>query len=93
MVPAGNAANTGAFGTMGRNLFRDAGFRNWDLSVFKNFTFKERYGAQFRFEAFNFPNHGNFSFPDNLLSSATFGRVTSTRTSMRSLQFGLKYLF
>ena len=25
------------FGTMGRNIFRDTGFRNWDLSVFKSF--------------------------------------------------------
>jgi hypothetical protein len=48
---------------------------------------------QFRFEAFNLPKHANFGLPDNNLSSATFGKVTSTRTSMRSLQFGLKYLF
>ena len=47
----------GAFGNMGRNIFRDAGFRNLDLSVFKNFKFKERYGAQFRVEVFNVFNH------------------------------------
>ena len=35
----------GTFGTMGRNIFRDAGFKNVDFSVFKNFTFKERFGA------------------------------------------------
>lgn len=42
---------------MGRNIFRDSGLVNVDLSVFKNFKFKERYGAQFRFEAFNIMNH------------------------------------
>jgi hypothetical protein len=42
---------------MGRNIFRDSGLRTVDLSIFKNFKFKERYGAQFRFEAFNIANH------------------------------------
>ena len=47
----------GTFGTMGRNIFRDSGFKNVDFSVFKNFTFKERYNAQFRVEFFNMFNH------------------------------------
>jgi hypothetical protein len=47
----------GTFGTMGRNIFRDSGFRNLDLSVFKNFTFKERFTAQLRLEVFNIFNH------------------------------------
>jgi outer membrane receptor protein involved in Fe transport len=47
----------GAFGNMPRNIFRDSGFRDWDLSIFKNFTFKERYGVQFRWELFNVLNH------------------------------------
>jgi hypothetical protein len=48
---------------MGRNIFRDSAFRNWDLSVFKNFTWKERYGAQFRVEFFNVLNHPNIANP------------------------------
>jgi hypothetical protein len=48
---------TGTFGTMGRNIFRDSGFKNLDLSVFKSFTFKERFSAQFRLEVFNVLNH------------------------------------
>jgi hypothetical protein len=47
----------GTFGNMGRNIFRDAGFKNVDFSVFKIFTFKERYSAQFRVEFFNLFNH------------------------------------
>jgi hypothetical protein len=47
----------GTFGTMGRNLFRDTGFKNLDFSIFKTFTFKERYSAQFRVEFFNLFNH------------------------------------
>jgi hypothetical protein len=79
MVPP--KANT--FGTMGRNIFRDNGFRNWDLSVFKNFTFKERFGAQFRFEVFDVLNRATISNPnganngshngDDPSSSSAFG--------------------
>ncbi|HMK21009.1 MAG TPA: hypothetical protein VK466_01665, partial [Terriglobales bacterium] len=53
----------GTFGTMGRNLFRDTGFRNWDLSVAKNWKFTETFGAQFRAEFFNVLNHPNFANP------------------------------
>jgi hypothetical protein len=58
---SGNSVMTppvaGTFGTMGRNIFRDSGYKNLDLSVFKSFTFKERYTAQFRAEIFNILNH------------------------------------
>jgi Carboxypeptidase regulatory-like domain/TonB dependent receptor len=47
----------GTFGNMGRNIFRDAGFQNVDFSIFKIFTFKERFSAQFRVEFFNLLNH------------------------------------
>ena len=43
----------GTYGTMGRNIFRDQGFKNVDFSVFKEFKIKERYGAEFRVELFN----------------------------------------
>ena len=53
MVPP----KAGTFGTMGRNIFRDSGFKNVDFSVFKSFTVKERFNAQFRVEFFNIFNH------------------------------------
>ncbi|HZR56333.1 MAG TPA: TonB-dependent receptor [Terriglobales bacterium] len=53
----------GTFGTMHRNMFRDAGFRNWDLSVSKNWKFGERFTTQFRGEFFNVLNHPNFANP------------------------------
>jgi hypothetical protein len=53
----------GTYGTAGRNLFRDSGFRSWDLSVVKGWTFKERLTAQFRAEFFNILNHPNFANP------------------------------
>jgi hypothetical protein len=53
----------GTFGTMGRNLFRDSGFRTWDFSVLKNFQIKERFTFQFRAEIFNLLNHPLFANP------------------------------
>src|SRR6266436_3773079 len=53
----------GQFGNMGRNTFPDSGFRNFDLSLAKNWHFGERYRAQFRAEFFNILNHPNFANP------------------------------
>ena len=53
----------GTFGTMGRNIFRDTGFKNVDFSVAKNWKLGERLGAQFRVEFFNIFNHPNLANP------------------------------
>jgi hypothetical protein len=60
MTPPASAT----FGTMGRNVFRDTGFHNVDLSVSKSFKFGERFKAQFRVETFNVFNHPNFANPN-----------------------------
>jgi hypothetical protein len=53
----------GTFGNMGRNIFRDFGFRNVDFSTLKNFRLGERLNIQFRAEFFNLFNHPNFANP------------------------------
>jgi hypothetical protein len=78
----------GHFGNMGRNIFRDRGFKNVDFSVFKTFTFKERYSAQFRLEVFNMFNHPIVANPngasnggnsgDDISSGSGFGCGCST---------------
>ena len=65
----------GTFGNMGRNLFRDSGFRNVDFSIFKNFTFKERFGAQFRFETFNLFNRPTPANPYGASSAVNTGNT------------------
>jgi hypothetical protein len=44
-------------------MFRDTGFRDWDLSVTKSFKFSERFSGQFRAEFFNVLNHPSFANP------------------------------
>ncbi|PYU93954.1 MAG: hypothetical protein DMG08_08820 [Acidobacteria bacterium] len=84
----------GAFGNVGRNTLISPGITQWDFSVLKDFHLPwENHSVQFRFEAFNFPNHPNFSAPDTSLSSVNYGKIRGTRTNMRELQFGLKYIF
>jgi len=63
----------GTFGDMGRNIFRDQGFKNWDISIFKNFKFKERYGIQARWEVFNVLNHPIAANPSGASSFVNTG--------------------
>ena len=53
----------GTFGTMRRNMFRDSGFRDLDMSVTKAWKFGDRLTAQFRAEFFNILNHPSFANP------------------------------
>jgi len=77
MVPP----KAGTFGTMGRNIFRDQGFKNVDFSVFKDFKFKERYGAQFRAEFFNVFNHPTVANPYGAASGFGGGTDPSGATT------------
>jgi hypothetical protein len=44
-----------------RDILRNGGMQNWDMSLFKNIPMGERYSIQLRLEAFNAFNHANFS--------------------------------
>ncbi|MFN7921961.1 MAG: carboxypeptidase-like regulatory domain-containing protein [Bryobacteraceae bacterium] len=83
----------GRFGNSGRNTVMGPGIIDVAFSTIKNFRFTERYGLEFRFEAFNFPNHPNWGEPVATQASPSFGRVLSTRVPMREMQFGLKFQF
>jgi hypothetical protein len=53
----------GSLGTTGRNIFRDQGFKNLDMSVTKLFKFNERLSAEFKAEVFNVFNKPYFANP------------------------------
>jgi hypothetical protein len=75
----------GQFGNMPRNIFRDSGFRDWDLSIFKNFTFKEHYGVQLRWEVFNVLNH---PIPANPFGATNNASNANNDPSNDNTQFG-----
>jgi hypothetical protein len=53
----------GTVGNAGRNIFRVPNYYNVDLSIAKEWKFKERYSAQFRAEFFNLFNRADFAVP------------------------------
>jgi hypothetical protein len=73
----------GQFGNMGRNIFRDTGFHNVDLSVSKTFKIGERIRAQGRVETFNIFNHPNFANPWG--ATSTFGQGANSDPSQAGL--------
>jgi hypothetical protein len=95
----------GQFGTCAPYQFYGPGIQMWDLSLFKQFKFTERYQLQFRTEFFNAFNHPNFANPNaNIGSPGSFGKVNNTLAPIlgtdsggpgdpREIQFALKLYF
>jgi len=84
--------DAGVIGTSGRNILRGPGINNWDMSLFKNFEFREKMRLQLRLESFNAFNHTQWNGPDHNIADPQFGQVTSTRDA-RINQVGVKFLF
>lgn len=92
--------NPGAFavpanGTAGdtpRNFLIGPGSKSADLSLFRNFRFRNRLRLQFRAEAFNAFNYVNLNNPNSNISSAAVGRITSAGPA-RVMQLGLRFNF
>jgi hypothetical protein len=88
-------ANSGFYGDLGRDTFIGPGLATWDFSVLKDIPFRESLGLQFRAEIFNLLNRANFNTPNLIVFtpsgvSGTAGAITSTSTTSRQVQFGLK---
>lgn len=90
----------GTLGNLGRNTVIGPGLVTVDFSAVKNFSITEARTVQFRGEFFNLLNRANFGSPNTTIftdatgtPSATFGRISSTRTTARQIQFALKIIF
>ncbi|MBZ5626966.1 MAG: carboxypeptidase-like regulatory domain-containing protein [Acidobacteriia bacterium] len=81
------------WGNSGADILREDRFKNLDLSLFKQFRINERCQVQFRAEAFNLTNSPSFSAPGSNIDTAAGGVVTSTISTPRNIQFGLKLNF
>ena len=84
--------------TSGRDTLIGPGLATWDLSLLKDTPIRERLNLQFRAEFFNVLNRANFNTPNAVVFtptgvSPTAGVITSTSTTSRQIQFGLKLLW
>ena len=86
-------------GSAGRNTVFGPRFFNADMSISKNITFKERYTAQFRMDAFNTFNHINLGNPNGNIESGgnisggPFPAGIGGTTNPRQLQFTAHFQF
>jgi hypothetical protein len=85
----------GSVGTERRDMLFGPHYRHFDPSVFKTFGFQHGMNLQARIEVFNLTNTPNFSLPASSFPSATFGKITSTRTNStpREVQGALRFSF
>jgi len=85
------------YGNAGAYMTEADGLGNWDISIAKQWTIKENHLVIFRTELFNTFNNVNFRKPGGRISenwsSSQRGRVGSTTTSPRQIQFALRYQF
>jgi hypothetical protein len=91
----------GDFGNAPRDVFRQPGIANWDISLFKRFPLRnEQRSLTFRWEMYNAFNHTQFNAVDTTArfdaagnqTNARFGQVTGTRLERR-MQLGLRFSF
>ncbi len=90
----------GTYGNVGRNTLQGPQLVTTDLSLAKKFALTERLDLKFRAEFFNILNRTNFNTPNPVVYAAatggpspTAGVITSTATTSRQIQFGLKLLW
>ena len=89
----------GFYGNLGRNTLIGPGFFTVDFTLVKTMTVTERLKMDFRAEFFNILNRANFGLPNqNIFQTSgdyvgSAGRVSTTTSSSRQIQFGLKLLF
>jgi Carboxypeptidase regulatory-like domain len=98
LAPSNTPGNLGFYGNLGRDTLIGPGLAAWDFSVLKETSLYERLGLQFRAEIFNLLNRTNFNTPSLIMFtpsgvSGTAGTITSTSTTSRQIQFGLKLLW
>ena len=80
------------FGNVGRNSFRAPNFDQWDCSLDKSVSIREKARLQIRAEFFDVLNHTNFGIPDTKTTDAAFGTIRSTFPS-RQGQIAAKLVF
>jgi hypothetical protein len=92
------------WGDSARDPLFGPGMVGWDTGIYKNFPIHENIRLQYRFEAFNLPNHANFGSPYASITAQQVlgdtiaqlnpnaGRISSVQSG-RTLQMALRLEF
>jgi hypothetical protein len=99
-------SNSGFYGDVGRNTYTGPGLATVDFSATKDVHVGARTRVQLRLEVFNLLNRANFNTPNLIVAvlqappnatlpeiSPTAGQVTSTSTTSRQMQLGVKVIW
>jgi Carboxypeptidase regulatory-like domain len=78
-----------------RNILRSQPYWNVDAALLKNFRlpWSETQRIQLRAEAYNLFNHNVFGIPDIDIGSTTLGSITTSQSTARVMQFGIRWEF
>ena len=93
--PAAFTVAPNSLGNVGRGAFYAPGYRNYDMSLFKNFHVHDRYNLQLRGEAYNLTNSAHFAMPVANVSNPDFGQQVSTVNGAfgRRINLALRIMF
>jgi hypothetical protein len=75
------------------NSVRGPGTANWDFSLLKTFSIKERFHGQFRAESLNVFNTPLFNGPNTSYGNVNFGKITVQDNFGRLIQLGVRMTF
>ncbi len=88
------AAPLGTFGKCPVGVARAPGYQNVDAVLAKQFSFGGPRYFEFRAEAFNLTNTPSFGPPArDIATTTTFGQITSTVSTARTVEMVLKFFF
>ena len=83
----------GTLGSLPRNGWTGPQYFNWDFGLMKRFDVYEDINLEFRAEFFNILNAHSFAMFDEDIDSSSFGRISSTSSGRRIIQFALKLIW
>ncbi len=82
------------FGTAANSTERAPGYRQVDMSLFKDFhVWGENNILGFRADFFNIFNIASYGYPDNNINDSSFGLINTVRSPPRQIQLSLHYAF
>ena len=81
------------YGNSGRGVIRSPGIVNLDALIDRIFTVTERVRLEFRSELFNITNTAHFGDPNVTIGVAQAGRISTTSSPNRQVEFALRLLF